>query len=252
MSPSYRPIDSDANPMYKRWRRVLTGRGVRKLGATVVSGGKVVMEVLRSKPALCEAWLSTARHPPPPELPEGVTWYQMPQALFREIDVFGTASPLLYMRIPDIDDWDTGTGLPGERCLLLPFQDPDNVGAVIRSAVAFDVDAVVLLEECAHPYHPKSLRSSAGAVVHANLLNGPALADLPPGLPVTPLSPEGPDIESVILEKPSALLPGVEGPGLPHHLRERAVSIPVSDRVESLNAATATAIALYLWRRRLG
>jgi tRNA G18 (ribose-2'-O)-methylase SpoU len=44
-------------------------------------------------------------------------------------------------------------------------------------------------------------------------------------------------------------VPGVEGPGLPTHLREGARRcIPIAPGVESLNAATATAIALYVWR----
>jgi tRNA G18 (ribose-2'-O)-methylase SpoU len=41
----------------------------------------------------------------------------------------------------------------------------------------------------------------------------------------------------------------VEGPGLPGHLREKAVSIPISPEVESLNAVVATAIALYVWKQ---
>ena len=45
-------------------------------------------------------------------------------------------------------------------------------------------------------------------------------------------------------------MPGVEGPGLPPHLREAPRRrIPIAPEVESLNAATATAIALYAWRQ---
>jgi tRNA G18 (ribose-2'-O)-methylase SpoU len=46
-----------------------------------------------------------------------------------------------------------------------------------------------------------------------------------------------------------ALLPGMEGPGLPGGLKKNAVSIPMSPKVESLNAAAAAAIALYTWSR---
>ena len=45
------------------------------------------------------------------------------------------------------------------------------------------------------------------------------------------------------------LLPGVEGPGLPDRFRAHALAIPMAGNVESLNAATAAAIALYLWSR---
>ena len=45
----------------------------------------------------------------------------------------------------------------------------------------------------------------------------------------------------------SARVLGMEGPGLPEKWRERAVAIPMAGEVESLNAATAAAIALYVW-----
>jgi tRNA G18 (ribose-2'-O)-methylase SpoU len=132
--------------------------------------------------------------------------------------------------------------------VLVPFQDPENVGALIRSAVAFQADHVVLLAECAHPFHPKALRASGGAVLGAPLLQGPALAALPDSLPVIPLSGEGADIAGFRFPAQGALLPGMEGPGLPAAWRERGVSIPIAG-VESLNASVAAGIALYLWRR---
>ncbi|MFX0200597.1 MAG: TrmH family RNA methyltransferase, partial [Candidatus Hodarchaeota archaeon] len=48
------------------------------------------------------------------------------------------------------------------------------------------------------------------------------------------------------------LLPGLEGPGLPDNLKQMtSLAIPMEPRVESINAALATGIALYLWRSRL-
>lgn len=252
MNRRFRIIESSSNPVYKRCRKVLGGRGVRKHGATIAAGTRVVEEILRIDPGLCEAWLGTEEHSPPDGLPQDAACYRMAPALFRELDVFGTHDGLVLVRTPAMDTWDPSLGLPGSRCLMIPFQDPENVGAVIRSAAAFDVDAVIVLEEGAHPFHPKALRSSAGAVMAMRLFQGPALAELPPDLPVIPLSADGRDIETCELGVPAALLPGMEGPGLPEHFRSRAAAIRVSGTVESLNAAAATAIALYLWRRRAG
>ena len=108
----------------------------------------------------------------------------------------------------------------------MPFQDPENAGAVIRSAVAFGVDRVILLLECAHPYHPKTLRASGGAVLHAELWEGPSVEDLPPELPVVPLSAGGTDIAAFTFPETFALLPGLEGPGLPEVWRGRGVASP--------------------------
>lgn len=251
MTPKHpRRIESSDNAAYKEMVKLLSGRGIRKQEAALVSGSKIVADVLSTMPERCEAWIATARHaPPPPQLPAQAARYELSGALFRDIDVSGTDAPILRVRTPAIEAWDAAAGLPDGVSLLVPFQDPENVGAVIRSAVAFGVDRVILLEECAHPWHPKALRASAGAVLHATLRSGPPLPDLPPSLPVVALSPEGRNIAGVTFPDTFGLLPGIEGPGLPAAFRANAVSIPVSGGVESLNAATATAIVLYLWSR---
>jgi tRNA G18 (ribose-2'-O)-methylase SpoU len=246
-------IESDDNRVFKQLRRTLSGRGIRKYGSVLVSGAKNVEDVLRASPSLCEAWVSKAGHADPPEgLPEGAVWYQLPARLFRTLDVAGTDSPLLLVQSPPMGKWRVEDGFEPGCTLLVPFQDPENVGAVIRSAVAFGVTNVVLLAESAHPLHPKSLRASSGAVFHASLFEGPSVAELPAGLPIVALSPEGTEVSGYEFPAAFGLLPGVEGPGLPAHLRRGALSIPTSPAVESLNSATAAAIALYLWRRSSG
>ena len=139
--------------------------------------------------------------------------------------------------------------MPEGCTIFLPFQDPENVGAAIRSAVAFGAAQVILLAESAHPYHPKSLRASGGAVVHAKLLEGPSLKDLPESLPLVALSTDGRDLSGFVFPESFGLLVGMEGPGLPEKWKKHALAIPISHDVESLNAATAAAIALYVWSR---
>jgi len=243
-------IESEDNRVFKQLRRTLSGRGIRKYQSALVSGTKNVEDVLRSSPNLCEAWVNKAGHSDPPaELPEGAAWYQLPGRLFRTLDVSGTDSPLVLVHSPPMPKWRVEDGFEPGCTLLVPFQDPENVGAVIRSAVAFGVKNVVLLAESAHPLHPKSLRASSGAVFQATLFEGPPVAELPGGLPVVALSPEGADVSGYEFPAAFGLLPGVEGPGLPPHLRQGALSIPMIPTVESLNSATAAAIVLYLWRR---
>jgi tRNA G18 (ribose-2'-O)-methylase SpoU len=108
---------------------------------------------------------------------------------------------------------------------------------------------VILLAESAHPYHPKALRASGGAVFAAALMRGPSLDDLPATLPIVALSREGRDVAGFPFPQSFGLLPGMEGPGLPVRFRAQTVAIPMAGNVESLNAATAAAIALYLWSR---
>ncbi len=252
-SRSFRRIESEYNRVYVHLARTLTGRAIRKHDAALVSGGKFIADILRTSPEIAEAWISTPNQPPPPrELPARAAWYQLTQRLFQKLDVAGTGEPLLLVAAPEIAPWRPQHDVVTGCTLLVPFQDPENVGAVIRSAVAFGVARVVLLAECAHPYHPKALRASGGAVFLATLRQGPSVRALPDTLPMVSLSPEGADVGSFSFPERFVLLPGVEGPGLPDRFRARALSIPMANGVESLNAATATAIALYLWSRRRG
>jgi 16S rRNA (guanine527-N7)-methyltransferase len=151
-------------------------------------------------------------------------------------------------------EWSDEAPWPDGCSLFVPFQDPENVGAILRSAVAFGVARVVLLRECAHPFHPKSSRAAGPALFQTPLLRGPSIDDLASQrYPLIALSTEGPTIDGEPFPAAFGLVPGLEGPGLPVHLREgERRRIPIEPGVESLNAATATAVALYAWRMARG
>ncbi len=242
-----RIIESENNETFRNLKKLLTPRGIRKQLQALVFGQKQVSETLAGLPEKCAAWISPGyRNPPPDDAPRHLKWYQLAPPLYETLDVFGTSYPILLVKIEEIPKWSPSEGLPDGCTLLVPFQDPENVGAVIRSAVAFGVAAIIMLHEAANPYHPKSVRASGAVVFRANLLQGPSIHHLPENLPIVPLSKEGKKISDFKFPAKFALLPGIEGPGLPDRYRKAGVSIPVSPEVESLNAAVATAIALFV------
>jgi tRNA G18 (ribose-2'-O)-methylase SpoU len=227
---------------------LLTSRGVRKQRKALVSGSKQTKEILQYLPNLCEAWITKGDNQLPQSgAPDHLIWYQLAPALFHTLDVFGTDSPLLLIKTPEIPEWVPPDGFPPGCSLLVPFQDPENVGTVIRSGVAFGVAQIILLAESANPYHPKAIRASGGTTLRARLLQGPSLKDLPETLPIVALSPEGRSIYTFDFPQNFGLLPGMEGTGLPETWRKQAIAIPISPEVESLNAAAAAAIALFAW-----
>jgi len=243
-----RNMESEQNTTYKDLKKLLTAKGMKKQNQALVSGTKQITDIIAQCCDKCLAWISWSENQPPPEnLPGRAAWYRLAPELFDTIDILGTRSPLLLVEIPSIPSWQPGAGLPPGCTVLVPFQDPENVGAVIRSAVAFGAENIVLLAEAAHPFHPRAIRASGGAVMHANLMQGPSIGDLPTDLPVVALSMKGTPISKFAFPPSFALLPGMEGPGLPKGLEKNAVSIPMSEKVESLNAAAAAAIALYAW-----
>ena len=246
-----RPIQSEANPTFKLLRAALSGRGIRKHGRSLMSGLRPVLEVLRDFPERAVAWVTSDATPPPPSpAPEHLVWLRVAPALFRELDAAGTGGPLLWIDVPAFETWNDAEW-PAGCTLFVPFQDPENVGAVLRSAAAFGVAQVVLLQEAAHPFHPRSARAAGSALLRLPLLQGPAIADLDvQGAPLLPLATVGRDVGEVVFPARFGLLPGLEGPGLPAARRTpEAIAIPMLPGIESLNAAAATAIALYLWSR---
>lgn len=148
----------------------------------------------------------------------------------------------------------------GGRYLALErVQDPGNVGTLIRSAAAFGFDGVILSEGCASPYAPKTLRTSMGAAVRVPVIEtGP----LPPAL--ARLRQLGIRCLAAALEHSEPLGPvpaahpggvcvvvGSEGQGLEGDTIaacDAAVRIPMTDRVESLNAGIAGSILLWHFR----
>ena len=246
-----REASSESNPMIRLCRDVLAGRGVRKHGKAILAGPRLVSEVLARFPERVEAWLTDTKGPAPPV--EGIEWIRMADPLFKSIDISGTHAPLALVTVPEMPEWSDDEPWPEGCTLFVPFQDPENVGAVIRSAAAFEAARVVLLREAAHPFHPRSARAAGPALFQVPLWHGPSIEELRSNhVPMIALATDGSAIASEPFPDRFGLIPGLEGPGLPQHLREGPRRrIPIAPGVESLNAATATAIALHAWRAAL-
>ena len=244
-----REVTSDANPTFKLCRDLLGARGIRKHGRAIVAGPRMVAEILDRVPGQVEAWLTANEGATPPRT--DLAWYRLDDPLFRELDTAGTHAPLLLVKVPALSAWSDEDPWPDGCTLFVPFQDPENVGAVIRSAAAFGVARVVLLREAAHPFHPRSSRAAGPALFQVAMQLGPSIQELVVRqAPLIALATDGPELGDAPLPSRFGLVPGVEGPGLPAHLREGPRRrIAMEPGVESLNAATATAIALYAWRQ---
>lgn len=249
-------VSSASNPTFRLARDLLGGRGIRKHGRALIAGDRIVAEVLDRFPDRVEGWLTGPSGDPPPTAIEGsATWLRLDPALYRELDVSGTGGPLLLATVPEIPTWSLGDPLPEGCTLFVPFQDPENVGAVLRSAAAFGAGCVVLLREAAHPFHPKATRAAGPSAFQVPLRLGPSINELADeASTLIPLSLDGPAIDAEDWPDRFGLVPGLEGPGLPAALREHPGRrrVPIAPGVESLNGATAVALALFSWRCRAG
>jgi tRNA G18 (ribose-2'-O)-methylase SpoU len=140
--------------------------------------------------------------------------------------------------------------------VLERVNNPDNIGGIFRSAAALGADLIVLSPGCGDPLYRKAVRTSMGATLEIPYTVAPewpgALSRIAAqGCAVVALSTSA---DATWLPRFSAgrdriaILAGAEGPGLSREavaLASYEVTIPMTGRVDSLNVATAIAIALY-------
>jgi tRNA G18 (ribose-2'-O)-methylase SpoU len=146
--------------------------------------------------------------------------------------------------------------LAGARCVavLEALNDFENLGALFRNAAAFGIDAVVLDPTCADPLYRRSVRVSMGHVLRVPfaVLPGPwpeSLARIKShGLRLLAMTPRGEadDLRAIQVPHRWAVVLGAEGPGLgdaAFAAADQVVRIPMAGGVDSLNVATAAAVA---------
>jgi tRNA G18 (ribose-2'-O)-methylase SpoU len=140
-----------------------------------------------------------------------------------------------------------------ERVAVLEgLNDFENLGALFRNAAAFGVDAVLLDPRCADPLYRRSVRVSMGHVLQVPFATLPgawpeSLAALRGFtlLAMTP-DPSATPLREVEVPRRWAVMLGAEGPGLSAAALAAAdvrVRIPMAEGVDSLNVATAAAVA---------
>jgi RNA methyltransferase, TrmH family len=141
--------------------------------------------------------------------------------------------------------------LPDVGLALWHVGDPGNVGTLIRSADALGPAFVALSDGSVDPTAPKALRASMGA-----LFRVPILAfEEAPGRRIALVAHGGVPPADLDLAGPTTFVLGAERGGLPEDVLatcEERATIPLAPGSESLNVATAGAIALYELRRRGG
>ena len=151
-------------------------------------------------------------------------------------------------------------GLPLARRLVAMERvgNADNVGSIFRNAAAFDVDGILVGPSCIDPLYRKAIRTSMGAalitpfadaqpwpaVLQELQKDGWAIVAMTPSPAALPLA----DVADLVRGVRTVIVVGHEGDGLTHDsiaASSYQARIPMASGVDSVNVATATAIALY-------
>ena len=146
--------------------------------------------------------------------------------------------------------------------VLEGLNDPENLGAIARSARALGIDALVLDPTCIDPYSRRAVRVSMGEMLFlpwcragANVWPGGVLAELANlGFATWAMTPASDSVDVWSLDVPDlvAVVFGAEGPGLSTgamHACERRVRIPIRPEVDSLNVGAASAVTFAIISR---
>ena len=140
----------------------------------------------------------------------------------------------------------------GKRYLMLDkVSDPGNLGTIIRSASAFDIDTIILSEDCCDVYNEKTVRATEGAIFKVNIITENLeeainnLKKLNINIYRTDVN-AGKDITEISKDN-FCIIMGNESNGVSEKIKnqvEKSVHIKTNN-VESLNVAVATSIILY-------
>ena len=243
-------ITSRRNPLITHIRKLNTSRAYRReQGLFVAEGPKLLSEALRwgaEIPCLVQA--EGERFP----VPEGAKGYEVPGDLLAYLSDTTTPQGVVFLcrmpaRVPP------ETPGPGRYLVLDGVQDPGNVGTIWRTADALGAQGVFLLEGCADPFSPKTVRASMGACfrleVWETTLEGLTACLGRGNIPLyaAALGENTADVREIDWVVSAAVI-GSEGRGVSPQVAaacRRTVRIPMRERCESLNAAVAAAIVLW-------
>lgn len=142
----------------------------------------------------------------------------------------------------------------GNKVLVLDdIQDPGNLGTIIRSAVAFNIDSIVVSTNTVDIYNSKVIRASQGMIFNINIIKRdlnkfiPEIKNNNYKIYATKVD-KGKSLKGLEIENKFAIIMGNEGNGVHDNLLDLAdtyLYIDMNESCESLNVAIATSIILY-------
>lgn len=246
MSSSLKPI---------KWYKTLnSAKERRQNGAFLLEGVRAISHVANFNPDMIEEILSTGTLPP--------EYSRFQSRLITENQLRSISSaknPQGMIAVVKLPEGTYENTLPeeigGKLLLLEDIQDPGNLGTLVRTAAAFGYSGVIMTENCADPFSPKSIQSSAGSALSIWLRRTGCYVEMVEllkerGYPLIAMDLEGDKQPSALKTAKHVLALGNEGAGLTAKILKLAdyrVKLPLeAGGAESLNVAACGAICMYL------
>lgn len=239
-------VTSLDNDKVKKFRKLQQKKYREEYGQYIIEGMHLIYEAYK-RGAIQELIIMEGIDCPLPPVP--YTYYS--REVMKKISAMDT--PPQIMALCNKFDSDE---IKGDRLLILDdIQDPGNLGTIIRSAVAFNIDTIILTEHTVDAFNPKVLRATQGMFYHVNIVNKNGMEVIMllqnVGIPVygTNVS-NGVDAGTLTAKEKEkfALVMGNEGNGVRKeisNLCSKNLYIKMNKNAESLNVGVAASILLY-------
>ncbi|MEN6326937.1 MAG: RNA methyltransferase [Syntrophomonas sp.] len=260
-----KPILSRDNQKIKHASKLKHKKFRNQEQAFLIEGPKMLEEALLKRPeSVLRVFVDQNKEQAYREYTEkynDLEWYIMESKLIEYISDTDTPQGIVaVIRQPScsLDELMSGANL---LLLLDQISDPGNLGTIIRSAWAFEVDGILLTRECVDPYSPKVVRATMGGIFNVPIISDFTADD------IEPIKTEGFQVMCSSLEAnrscyaldfgaKSMVVIGSESRGVSSEVRSQCdtfFKIPTNPQVDSLNAAVACAIIINeAWKQKTG
>ncbi len=231
-------ITSKDNPKLKNIRKLLTDKVYRWEQQEFIIEGHKIFEFAGD---CIEIYLEEGQSLPE-NMAEQVAVFTVSSNVFKTISDTETPQGILSVCKMKVEQ-----DLPAGNCVYLDqIQDPGNMGTIIRTAAAFSYSAVIIGKGSVDPFSPKVVRATMGAIFRVKIIFLDDLEHIS-NREIWIADQAGVSIALVKPKKEHILVIGSEAKGVSAKLKKigQTVAIPISDNVESLNAAVAAGILMF-------
>lgn len=234
-------IESINNPKVKEWSKLKEKKYRDQTDLFIVEDRHLVEEAYKYKEIVELIGLD-------PTLGfDGVPFYEVNEAIMKKLSSQASST-----KIMAVCKKRKSEDIRGNVCVLDCIQDPGNLGTIIRSAVAFNIDTIIMSNDCVDLYNEKTIRATEGMLFKMNFIRGDLKNILEylrhQGYNIYGTSVVGgSNLKKIEFKEKNAIIIGNEGKGMKEEYRkfcDNLIYIPM-DNCESLNAAVAASIIFY-------
>ncbi|GHU26971.1 rRNA methyltransferase [Bacilli bacterium] len=189
---------------------------------------------------------------------QGITVDEINHKIYESISSLSTADGMVAVFVKPNNKFSLETNK--KYVVLDRIQNPGNLGTIIRTAVAFNIDGIIITNDSVDLYHPNIVRATMGSLVNVPVKVSTSLLDVIKNCKIkgittyaTSLNTKAKPLSEVNFTKSAAVIFGNEGQGLNNNdikACDENIYIPISNKIDSINVSTAASIVMYQLAKR--